>query len=1290
MSKRRFPLLDSSVRPVQLGFDRRRFLEGALGVLGATGFQACDPLGAKEQLIGETVAPLPAVIPPHRAITIPGFHAYADRDSYTPGETVSLMISNDANTAPYDLEIIRFGNTVDSVSADTLLSSFPRDFSFETQPIHPGSYVHVGAGLTANSAITGLTLECWVRPLRLDLWAGLIAQHNYPNACGIGVFVGPGGSIIFYTGDGGGYRSGSSLQAPGVLAANQWHHVVCTWNGTTRAIWVNGTMRTSAGSPGHTIYAGGAPLRLAAYGENGAAVNFLNGDLSLPAIYTRALSSAEIATRYQDGGRSLSTLAGRWAAWPLSEERGATVADPVGGHNGSIINTGTWMIGGPSHDPDIGPYTDPFRGRCLRFLGGSHVHAVSGLSPTAPMSALSLECWVRPRSIAWTGLICQHDYPDRCGYGLFINASGGVEFNLGNGGAWQANPMRTAAGTIQVDRWYHIIGTFDGGSRSLYINGVRVRGPESFSGPVIAGYAPLRVGAYGDRGVAGQFFDGDILMPAIYSRALTPAEISQRLEGRGQTAPALAGLHACWPLGQASGTSAPEITGVRPGELLHLGAPKWLPGSPGNPLAGRSLKLHPGDYVDVPTGLPAASPIPAMTIECWVRPLDVSAWVGILTQHDFPNRCGYGLFIKPNGIAVFYAGTGAAYSSSRSVESGSGALSYGRWHHVAGVWNGVDLRIYVNGQQAGTAVAVSGTVAAGSAPIRIGAYLASGVTGQFLNGDVAMPVIHNRALSAGEIALRHSDGGRNAPSSSVTACWPLAEAAGTNVAETTGARPGTLRPANTTSRAARWASGSPSGDRLSEYDPAADPDRGHALRFASDDLYDCRWNARQSYTIPANTASGLYAARFRVGSYLYHAPFVIRRSMSAPRARILVLAAMNTWRAYNSHPFAGLRYNGQFERWSTDGPLDHTGALVPPNPNVPDHPTFSCYREHGAAGQPTFQVGLRMPFPAASPFAVYTGTGGTNYSHLMRAERFTHAWLGRSNYTYDLATDLDLHRDPAMLIGYRAVIIAGHSEYWSIPMYEGLQQYLNSGGNVLSLSANSIFWRVSFDDDMTVMECRKIDSRVGGQVDANHYGMAWHSQDGARGGLMREAGYPSVSVLGTETLGWINQDNFNSFGDYRVLNAAHPLFTGPYATGLVNNSRFGAAASRRAIGHEFDLTWQRMVSLRNARDTARFAGQPIFEHVAMEVAGPNPSVELAGISLLADTTISPATAFDMYAENLGLPGDPAVPLCAELIDWRRPSGGRVVNLSSVGAGWALDADPALQNFIRNVLHAFGV
>ena len=125
------------------------------------------------------------------------------------------------------------------------------------------------------------------------------------------------------------------------------------------------------------------------------------------------------------------------------------------------------------------------------------------------------------------------------------------------------------------------------------------------------------------------------------------------------------------------------------------------------------------------------------------------------------------------------------------------------------------------------------------------------------------------------------------------------------------------------------------------------------------------------------------------------------------------------------------------------------------------------------------------------------------YSHLLRTELFLHRWLDglygdHPGYQYDVVTDYDLHRDPGLLEGYKTVIINGHSEYWSAEAQAGVDRYLSVGGTVAVLSGNTMFWRTSFSEDGTVMECRKFDPRIGGRGGAN-IGELYHSHDHRRG-----------------------------------------------------------------------------------------------------------------------------------------------------------------------------------------------
>ncbi len=92
-------------------------------------------------------------------------------------------------------------------------------------------------------------------------------------------------------------------------------------------------------------------------------------------------------------------------------------------------------------------------------------------------------------------------------------------------------------------------------------------------------------------------------------------------------------------------------------------------------------------------------------------------------------------------------------------------------------------------------------------------------------------------------------------------------------------------------------------------------------------------------------------------------------------------------------------------------------------------------------------------------------------------------------------------------------MIVGHNEYWSLPMYRAAENFMRGGGNLLVLSGNTLGWRVSFNDDCTIMECRKVDA-PGDQVPKSRRGEAWHSQDGLRGGAQRECGMPGYRVIG--------------------------------------------------------------------------------------------------------------------------------------------------------------------------------
>jgi hypothetical protein len=98
----------------------------------------------------------------------------------------------------------------------------------------------------------------------------------------------------------------------------------------------------------------------------------------------------------------------------------------------SIYRLG-WDIVGGTKDWLEAEYTVP---GAMESVGpGSYIHVEKALSSGAVLSAMTLECWVRPflGVPEWRGLITQYAFNDSCGFGLFLTDAGAVACYFGDG-----------------------------------------------------------------------------------------------------------------------------------------------------------------------------------------------------------------------------------------------------------------------------------------------------------------------------------------------------------------------------------------------------------------------------------------------------------------------------------------------------------------------------------------------------------------------------------------------------------------------------------------------------------------------------------------------------------------------------------------------------------------------------------------------------------------------------------------------------------------------------------------
>jgi hypothetical protein len=665
--------------------------------------------------------------------------------------------------------------------------------------------------------------------------------------------------------------------------------------------------------------------------------------------------------------------------------------------------------------------------------------------------------------------------------------------------------------------------------------------------------------------------------------------------------------------------------------------------------------IHPGSYVRF-EGPPAAMG-QEFSLEVWLRPWTFSSpretdvWSAIIANFDYPDRCGFALLLDKTGMLLFYAGDGGEFQELYLLR-GKEPVERGKWHHVVAAFDHGRMTLWLDGLiYADQTTTHKKEFRPAQTRLQIGSAERGGVADYFLDADAAYPAIEAIALSHATVYTRYARVTSHlgvAPlqkSIPMLAYWELKEESGETVSDSSGSGlDGRII------NHATWRIGGPSveHDLTSDpdYDPSSDVLLGHGIRFCSDDLVDCAWKNSVSFKIPEYAESGYYAARItseKASSEItYHITFVVR-----PKSRksgIAMIASTNTWYAYDPEP-----YEGSVEAYGLG---------------------MSFYNRH-KNGAPTYFVGLRRPNPSADPYEIMW-KNDLRYSHLVRGERFVQSWLESSGYPYDLFTDYDLHHDADLLRGYKVVVVCAHSEYWSTKMQENLDNFLRNGGSLVCLSGNTMFWRVSIEDE--TIECRKFmgfasDSNV---VDLRRAGAEIiHSQDGRRGGLLRSLGLGAYRLLGVDTYGVIHSDS--SFAEnwqpFRVVKPDHFLFRG---LNVKLNDEIAKVSGNglTGCGDEFDIS---IGSFRRAGSRSKLPAPPRGLEVLARVEFPSGWPKMSAVIDFdgSDPVIQPLQG-------------------GEIIYWERPEGGRVLTAGAISVGGSLGKDRIFSGLVTNALAHFGV
>jgi hypothetical protein len=193
---------------------------------------------------------------------------------------------------------------------------------------------------------------------------------------------------------------------------------------------------------------------------------------------------------------------------------------------------------------------------------------------------------------------------------------------------------------------------------------------------------------------------------------------------------------------------------------------------------------------------------------------------------------------------------------------------------------------------------------------------------------------------------------------------------------------------------------------------------------ATTGMIECGWTASYTVAVGADWTSGVYLTLLtNAAGWKNYVPFVVRDGRPA---QFLYQSAVNTGQAYNNYPNDQKTGKSLYE-WNSFGANTVTGTT--------------------RAAKVSFN----------RPYSNYGDGNFVNWE--LQAVR----WLERSGYDVTYTTDVDTHANGAELLRHKALLSAGHDEYWSKAMYDAAQNARDAGVSLAFLGADAVHWQARYE-----------------------------------------------------------------------------------------------------------------------------------------------------------------------------------------------------------------------------------
>jgi len=210
------------------------------------------------------------------------------------------------------------------------------------------------------------------------------------------------------------------------------------------------------------------------------------------------------------------------------------------------------------------------------------------------------------------------------------------------------------------------------------------------------------------------------------------------------------GLVAYYNFNEGSGTSIADSSGNGNNGSLS-GSFAWESNCP----SGKQPCLtFSGGYVEIPYNA-NFNMSNSVTIMAWVNSAPLGSYRTVAAKDKSGILDPEYWFGVSYDKATFMINPGTADETDRFYVPGNSIVADSTWHHIAAVFNGTDVRIYVDGQLNNTPSVHSVTVYSSDGSFHIGTTLRFGSAYNFI-GSIDEIRLYDRALDATEIAALYS------------------------------------------------------------------------------------------------------------------------------------------------------------------------------------------------------------------------------------------------------------------------------------------------------------------------------------------------------------------------------------------------------------------------------------------------------------------------------------------------------------------------------------------------------